>query len=103
MRKLENQLEQDLLIIDFRFAPNTDKALLLITPKILANPGWQQLMALGFTVLLSYAVEFFQKPELVQRHRLANPVSETLYLGTSREKFIPNRVRTVIAEANKWL
>lgn len=60
-------------------------------------------MGLGFTVLPAYAVDAFQKPELVNTHRLANPVSETLYLGTSREKFIPNRVRTVINEANKWL
>lgn len=60
-------------------------------------------MGLGFTVLPAYAVDAFQKPELVNTHRLANPVSETLYLGTSREKFIPNRVRTIINEANKWL
>lgn len=60
-------------------------------------------MGLGFTVLPAYAVDAFQRPELVNTHRLTNPVSETLYLGTSREKFIPNRVRTVINEANKWL
>ncbi len=60
-------------------------------------------MGLGFTVLPAYAVEAFQKPQLVKIHRLSNPVSETLYLGVSQNKSIPNRVNTVIAEAQKWI
>lgn len=58
---------------------------------------------LGFTVLPVHAVEAFQKPELVSTHILSNPVSETLYLGLRRHKPLPNRVKTVIAEARKWL
>lgn len=62
---------------------------------------------LGFTVLPAFAVEDFQKPlgkkQLIKTHRLSHPVSETLYLGISRSKSIPNRVNTVIEEAKKWL
>ena len=132
--------------------PVAEEALLLVTPKAIVEPSWEQLlelgfinhpdgahhaglllsanypefqhsnlfkqrgfsnqialilepvsMGLGFTVLPAYAAEAFQKPELINTHRLTNPVSETLYLGTSREKFIPNRVKTVIVEAKKWL
>jgi DNA-binding transcriptional LysR family regulator len=60
-------------------------------------------MGLGFTVLPAYAVEAFQKPQLVESHRLSNPVSETLYIGVSHKKPIPTRVNTVIAEAKKWI
>jgi len=58
---------------------------------------------LGFTVLPAYAVEAFQKPQLVATHRLSSPVSETLYLGINRNKPLPKRVETVIAEAQQWL
>ncbi|GAA0424439.1 LysR family transcriptional regulator [Cocleimonas flava] len=69
----------------------------------------------GFTVLPAFAVENFQntlqnslkntiqKSQLIKTHRLSNPISETLYLGTNRSKSLPNRVNTVIEEAKKWL
>ena len=134
------------------FKPVTEEELLLVTPKGLSNPSWQQLLqlgfidhpdvahhaglllgenypefehsrlfekkgfsnqinlilepvsrGLGFTVLPAYAVEAFQKPQLVKSHRLSKPVSETLYLGVGHNKSIPNRVKTVIAEAQKWI
>ena len=180
---LELQRQHPNLVIDYRFAPNSDveesisengvdigfmtspstlvkvsfkpvaeEELLLVTPKGLSEPSWEQLMLLGFidhpdgahhaslllgsnyqefqhsslfkkkgfsnqinlilesvsmgfgfTVLPAFAVEAFRKPQLVQIHRLSNPVSETLYLGVSHNKPIPSRVNTVIAEAHKWI
>jgi len=180
---LELQQQHPKLIIDYRFAPNSDveesisnnvvdigfmtsasnldevifkpiakEELFLVTPRDLLEPSWEQLLqlgfighpdgayhaglllsanypefqhsnlfikkgfsnqislilepvsrGLGFTVLPAYAVENFQKPQLIKTHQLSNPVSETLYLGISRNRSIPNRVNTVIAEAKKWL
>jgi len=180
---LELQQRHPNLVIDYRFAPNSDveesiskcgvdigfmtspstldevsfkpvaeEELLLVTPEGLSEPSWEQLLQLGFidhpdgthhaglllganypefqhsnlfekkgfsnqismilepvsmgfgfTVLPTYAVEAFPKPQLIKTHRLSNPVSESLYLGISRNKFIPNRVNTVIAEVKKWL
>ena len=60
-------------------------------------------IGLGFTVLPAYAVEAFQKPQLIRSHRLPNPVSETLYLCINRDQPLPNRVASVIGEAKKWL
>jgi DNA-binding transcriptional LysR family regulator len=60
-------------------------------------------MGLGFTVLPAHAVEAFKKPQLVRSHRLANPVSETLYLSVRSNRSTPNRVNTVVSEAQKWL
>lgn len=60
-------------------------------------------MGLGFTVLPSNAVGAFKESEKVNIHFLSNKVSETLYLGTHTQKFIPNRVNTVISEARKCL
>jgi len=60
-------------------------------------------MGLGFTVLPSHAVEAFKDSEKVKVHRLTNKVSEILYLGVHTNKFIPNRVNTVISEAEKCL
>jgi DNA-binding transcriptional LysR family regulator len=60
-------------------------------------------MGLGFTVLPSYAVAAFKESEKVKVHRLANEVSETLYMGTHTHKFTPNRVVTVISEMEKCL
>lgn len=60
-------------------------------------------LGLGFTVLPAHAVEAFQKPELIATHRLAAPVSETLYLVVRRQRFLPRRLDTVIKEAKKWL
>ncbi|MFP2768125.1 substrate-binding domain-containing protein [Oceanisphaera sp. KMM 10153] len=60
-------------------------------------------MGLGFTVLPAHAVAAFQKPQQVNGHRLSHPVSETLYLGVNRNRALPNRVHSVMAEARKWL
>ena len=60
-------------------------------------------MGLGFTVLPTYAVEAFENLAGVKVHRLENQVSETLYLGVHRNKVLPNRVSTVIAEAKACL
>ncbi|MFT6331256.1 MAG: DNA-binding transcriptional LysR family regulator [Bermanella sp.] len=60
-------------------------------------------MGLGFTVLPTYAVEAFDHSAGVKVHRLPNQVSETLYLGVHRNKVLPNRVNTVIAEAKACL
>jgi LysR family transcriptional regulator, transcriptional activator of the cysJI operon len=129
-----------------------EEALVLVTPATVADPGWTQLlqlgfighpdgdhhaglllsanypefqhssqfvktgfsnqinlilepvsMGLGFTVLPSHAVESFKKPQSVRTFRLSYPVSETLYLCTRRNKVLPNRVKTVIAEAKRCL
>ncbi|GHA22749.1 LysR family transcriptional regulator [Oceanisphaera arctica] len=180
---LELQRQHPKLVIDYRFAPNSDvesaiaghdvdigfmtrtstlaevscrpiarETLLLVTPAAVSEPDWERLMALGFidhpdgahhaglllranypefqhskmfekkgfsnqislilepvsmglgfTVLPAHAVGAFPKPDLVRTHRLSNPVSETLYLGVQLRKPLPNRVKTVIAEAEKWL
>lgn len=60
-------------------------------------------MGLGFTVLPAHAVEAFRKPEHIKAHRLANPVSETLYLCVLRRRALQKRMETVIAEAKRWL
>jgi DNA-binding transcriptional LysR family regulator len=171
------------LIIDYRFAPNSDveyaivdstvdlgfmtsksaladvsctpvaqEALLLVTPATVEEPDWETLMTLGFidhpdgshhaslllganysefqhsslfprkgasnqiglilepvsmglgfTVLPAHAVEAFEKSEHIKAHRLANPVSETLYLCTLRHRAIQARMKTIIAEAKRWL
>ncbi|WP_375176336.1 LysR family transcriptional regulator [Marinobacter mobilis] len=177
------QSEHPKLIIDFRFAPNTDvenaiaesavdigfmtskstladvsctpvaqESLLLVTPASVEEPEWDTLMTLGFidhpdgshhanlllganypefqhsnlfprkgfsnqiglilepvsmglgfTVLPAHAVEAFQRPEQIKAHRLARPVSETLYLCALRKKAFQRRIETVIAEARRWL
>jgi len=58
---------------------------------------------LGFTVLPSLSVGAFKECEKVKIHRLTNKVSETLYMGTHTNKFISNRVITVMSEAEKCL
>lgn len=60
-------------------------------------------LGLGFTVLPAFAVEAFARPELIRGHRLAKPVSETLYLASRRHRALPKRVDTVVAEAMKLL
>lgn len=177
------QSEHPKLIIDYRFAPNTDvenaiaestvdigfmtskstlpdvsctpvaqESLLLVTPASVEEPGWDTLMTLGFidhpdgshhanlllganypefqhsyqfprkgfsnqiglilepvsmglgfTILPAHAVEAFQRPEQIKAHRLASPVSETLYLCALRNRALQRRVATVIAEAKRWL
>jgi DNA-binding transcriptional LysR family regulator len=167
------------LVIDYRFAPNSDiekliaehkvdigimtslstlsevslkaiaeEELLLVTPNDITEPSWEQLLALGFidhpdgayhasqllsvnfsqfqhanqfkhsgfsnqinlilepvsmglgfTVLPSHAVEAFKEANKVTVHQLTHRVMESLYLGTHRNKFTPNRIKTVISEA----
>lgn len=60
-------------------------------------------MGLGFTVLPSYAVGAFKKLDQVRVHELATVVTETLYIGTHRKRFTPNRVKTVILEIEECL
>lgn len=137
---------------DVSFKPVAEEELLLVTPKTVIVPYWQQLMALGFidhpdgahhaalllganypefqnskqftragfsnqislilepvsmglgfTVLPSHAVDAFNDTQHIKIHRLAKSVSETLYLSSHINKFMPGRVRTVIAEAMECL
>lgn len=60
-------------------------------------------MGLGFTVLPAHAVEAFRRPGLIRAHRLANPVSEQLYLCVRRHRVLQRRMATVIDEARRWL
>ncbi|GAA0680320.1 LysR family transcriptional regulator [Marinobacterium maritimum] len=60
-------------------------------------------LGLGFTVLPAYAVEAFHRPELISVHRLATPVSETLYLCVQRHRVLPKRMDTVMAAVQRWL
>jgi len=180
---LEFQQQHTDLVIDYRFAPNSEieksiaegvvdigfmtrlstlegvhcrriaeEALLLVTPVEMVDPSWEQLLGLGFidhpdgahhaalllganfeefqdhhqfkkrgfsnqiglilepvtlglgfTVLPTHAVDAFQKPEGIRTHRLSNPASESLYLGTNRNRHLANRVKTVIDEAIRLL
>ncbi|MGO5000268.1 LysR family transcriptional regulator [Oceanisphaera sp. W20_SRM_FM3] len=60
-------------------------------------------MGLGFSVLPAHAVAAFGKPEAINVHFLAKPVSETLYLALLRGKVLPKSIATVIADAKRWL
>lgn len=60
-------------------------------------------MGLGFSVLPKNAVEAFHKPDDIKTHRLSKPVSETLYLCTSKHRVSQERMNTVIAEAKRWI
>lgn len=60
-------------------------------------------MGLGFTVLPAYAVEAFHNQKKIRIHRLAQPVSESLYLCVPRRGALARRTETVIAEAERWL
>jgi len=60
-------------------------------------------LGLGFTVLPAHAVEAYGNLEGVIAHRLPNPVSETLYLSVSRDRALPARMDSVIAEAKRSL
>ncbi|MBL4835449.1 MAG: LysR family transcriptional regulator [Pseudomonas sp.] len=60
-------------------------------------------LGLGFTVLPAHAVEAYGNLEGVIAHRLPNPVSETLYLSVSRDRVLPARMDSVIAEAKRSL
>ena len=60
-------------------------------------------MGLGFTVLPAHAVEAFEKSGQIRVHLLANPVSETLYLCVPRHRALAARMKTVIAEAKRWI
>ena len=58
---------------------------------------------LGFTVLPEHAVAAFAGAGRIKAHRLATPISETLYLCLPRNRTPQARVNTVIAEAKRWL
>ncbi len=60
-------------------------------------------LGLGFTVLPSYAVDAFSKPERIRVHRLASPVKETIFMGRYRHKPLSNRVATVADVAQNFL
>jgi len=60
-------------------------------------------MGLGFTVLPSHAVKSFKEANKLRVHPLVNEVSEVLYLATHTNKFLPNRVKTVITEIERCL
>ena len=60
-------------------------------------------MGLGFTVLPSHAVGAFKDHDKITVHPLRHHVSETLYMGMHRQKFTPNRVKTIITEASDCL
>lgn len=60
-------------------------------------------MGLGFTVLPSHAVAAFSQGDNIAIHPLENQISEVLYLGFHSNQLLPNRVKTVIAEAKKCL
>jgi DNA-binding transcriptional LysR family regulator len=60
-------------------------------------------LGLGFTVLPAHAVAAFHSPHLINTYPLTKPVNETIYLCTPRHKSSPNRVKSVITEALKWL
>ncbi|MBR9910929.1 MAG: LysR family transcriptional regulator [Gammaproteobacteria bacterium] len=139
-------------VSDVSLKPVAEEELLLVTPASVTEPGWDQLvelgfvdhpdgayhagqllgvnfpqfrnssqfrksgfsnqihlilepvsMGLGFTVLPGYAVGAFKEIKKVNAHRLAHPVSETLYIGTHANRTSPNRVVTVISEVEKCL
>lgn len=54
---------------------------------------------LGFTVLPAYAVEAFARQEQIKVHTLGYPVSETIFLCTTKRGILPARVDTVIKHA----
>lgn len=58
---------------------------------------------LGFTVLPAYAVAAFSKPSSVRVHRLAKPVSETIYLVEHQLKPRAARLHTLLTHMNNWL
>ncbi|NRD71673.1 LysR family transcriptional regulator [Shewanella sp. VB17] len=60
-------------------------------------------MGLGFTVLPSHAIDAFKDSDNIKIHQLKNKVSEILYIGTHTNKFIPNRINTIISETKKCL
>ncbi|WP_318463554.1 LysR family transcriptional regulator [Photobacterium leiognathi] len=60
-------------------------------------------LGLGFTVLPRYAVEAFYQQEAIKTFSLTHQVSEKIYLGTHANKFVPNRVNTVIEQIKAYL
>ncbi|MGC8120443.1 LysR family transcriptional regulator [Marinobacter sp. VGCF2001] len=60
-------------------------------------------LGLGFTVLPAHAVEAFPRTETVRAEYLENPVSETLYLCTHRQRVLQKRLETVISHLKVWL
>lgn len=60
-------------------------------------------MGLGFTVLPAHAVAAFQPADSIRVHKLAQTVSETLFLCHRRNKALPQRMETVLTEVRRWL
>jgi LysR family transcriptional regulator, transcriptional activator of the cysJI operon len=60
-------------------------------------------LGLGFTVLPAHAIRAFPSPQLIKAHRLANPISEPLYLGINRSRPLPARVLSLIEQIKLWL
>lgn len=60
-------------------------------------------LGLGFTVLPRHAVAAYSRPEKIFVHKLATPVSETVYLARFRNKRLSNRQKTVIDAAKQSL
>lgn len=60
-------------------------------------------LGLGFTVLPAFAVEAFAKQETIKSHVLMQPVSETIYLCTSRQQSLPKRVVSLMDKLENWL
>ncbi len=60
-------------------------------------------MGLGFTILPNYAVEAYADKHKIIAHQLKNTMTEKIYLGTHKNKFIPNSVKTVIDSIRVYL
>lgn len=60
-------------------------------------------LGLGFTVLPTYAVAAFRASSKIKIWPLTHKVAETLFIGKHRNKFMPNRVATVMAAVSDCL
>ncbi|MCF6435863.1 substrate-binding domain-containing protein [Pseudoalteromonas sp. MMG022] len=58
---------------------------------------------LGFSVLPAYAVEAFNAEHAIKAHHLNVAVSEPIYVVMHSKKSLPNRAKTALDEALKWL
>lgn len=51
---------------------------------------------LGFTVLPAHAVDAFPRQQEIRCHKMATPVSETIYLAQPKWEILPKRLKTVV-------
>jgi len=58
---------------------------------------------LGFTVLPLHAVNAFHHPSAICKHKLANPVTEKIYLCHNRNAFTANRSKHIQAVIKHYL